>query len=135
MFAHGRWKGRLDAGKPPEATLAVRVGGWGRHWGGAAGRKRCDSKGVGGCGCWVRRGQSGGGGREDAEVRGLGAPKKGAAMSRDRAEGQRSEFSWVSECELDVWVSQQGRRFESSSGESLRDNGGAQGPAADLSSH
>lgn len=34
-------------------------------------------------------------------------------MSQDRAEGQRSEFSRMSECELDVWVSQQGHRFES----------------------
>lgn len=33
-------------------------------------------------------------------------------MSRDGAEGQRSEFSWT-ECELDIWVSQQGRRLES----------------------
>ena len=33
-------------------------------------------------------------------------------MSRYGAEGQRSEFSWT-KCELDIWVSQQGHRFES----------------------
>lgn len=42
----------------------------------AAGQKRCDSRGVGGCGRWMRRGPRGGGGREGAGVWGLGTPKK-----------------------------------------------------------